>query len=114
MMELSFFIVFTAEFVLRVTMHYQFKKTTITGVWLHVFPGMLFAMKPTDVIGIIRYVPVFLAADAYACFDVMLLLLATVDNFILRFFFTSLKFLYILRLFRALRMLRMMKIMYLC
>jgi len=111
--ELSFAAIFFFEFFMRIALYYQMEVTDTFVVFLVVLPACIFDASPSMWLRILQKSPDLLRSDVYVCFDVLLLVLAFLDNVVLRFFFRDVKYLIVLRLFRTLRLMRVARVFYL-
>jgi len=115
-MEFIFYAIYILEFGFRTTLHFQFAHNAASNApirTVHGFiPELIFSMSRKDAYQVCCHLPVMIN-DTYICYDLFLIGLATVDNFILRFVLTGGQYVMMLKLFRAFRLLRLARLLYL-
>lgn len=110
-LEHFFFVVYSLELVIRVVLYYQLEVLADTRTWLRL-PSILFDFELKHYMRSITYFPHMLRHDLFVSIDVALAIIASADNFFLRYSQAGEDFGDILRILRLLRLVRMLRLLH--
>lgn len=113
--EVFFWLVYIAEAFLRLMFHYQMREQHDFRTWLHFFPKQVLFLDLPTCWRILRCCRPLLMQDHYFAFDLTIIVIASVDNLVLRFisagqgYQDTLRLLGLVRLLRVGRLVRLIR-----